>query len=602
MASEVTGLARKNKYKKKALDRENASLNINLDGSLLEMYANYAISENGNIHFSMINNLYRLLLMVSDAPISMNERSIALKKFTISVLRAKIEKHVLNKQALLSIGLNETGIRPDLLNAESFKELGDGEVQWVEETILNYVNLSTVNNTVRKMQDICQDYITSDPTEKIAKAKEVQSINDELHTQFRRNAMNLDNQDDRFTLSDMNQSVDRTIAEMNKPSYSLVTGIQAFNDILGGGAKGGKCYCLFGLPGEGKTVTLLNLLYQMKVSNKSYVCRDKTKRPALVLLTMENKVSDIIATLFSIVTGNGDIAEYTAEDAIKIMNSKGLGVSPDNPIEIIVRYKPVNSITTSYCYTLIEDLKDEGCETIGFFLDYVMRIKPEQWDSEERFRLGNVTNELCNLAKYYDIPVITASQLNRNAASIIDECRDSNKMNIVRKMGRSLIGESIQIDQNVDASIFLAPEYTTGPNGEDIKWMGIKLGKHRYPIFTEQTVFYIPFMSGSQVGFEMDLGGRRKTKKSLNFNEEIDWTKEAKHVYTFGGGVTKHIINEDPKDIILGGDIRNNTDHSEILKRTEDYEAMAAFWPKENGKLKIMRVINDHLPWEKMTA
>ena len=600
--AEATGLARKNKYKKKALEREDMSLNINLDGSLLEMYANYAISENGNIHFSMINNLFRLLLMVSDAPISMNERSMALKNFTISALRAKIEKHITNKQALLSIGLGECGIRPDLLNADSFKELGDGEVEWVEDTILNYTNLTTVNNSVRQMQDVCQDYITSDPTERIARAKDVQAMNDELHTQFRRNAMNLDSQDDRFTLSDMNQSVDRTIAEMNKPSYSLVTGIQAFNDILGGGAKGGKCYCLFGLPGEGKTVTLLNLLYQMKVSNRSYVCKDKTKRPALVLLTMENKVSDIIATLFAIVTGNGDIAQYSSEDAIKIMNSKGLGVTPDNPIEIIVRYKPVNSITTSYCYTLVEDLKDEGYETIGFFLDYVMRIKPEQWDNEERFRLGNVINDLCNLAKYYNIPVITASQLNRNAAAIIDDCRDSNKMNIVRKMGRSLIGESIQIDQNVDASIYLAPEYITGPDGEDMKWMGIKLGKHRYPIYTEQTVFYIPFMPGSQVGFEMDLGGRRKTKKTLNFNEEVDWTKEAKHVYTFGGGVTKHTINEDTDELIVGGDIRNNTDHSEILKREEEYEAMAANWPKENGKLKVMRVINSHLPWEKVAA
>ena len=87
-----TGLARKNKYKKKALERENASLNINLDGSLLEMYANYAISENGNIHFSMINNLYRLLLMVNNSTIAMNERSLALKNFTSAVLKAKIEK------------------------------------------------------------------------------------------------------------------------------------------------------------------------------------------------------------------------------------------------------------------------------------------------------------------------------------------------------------------------------------------------------------------------------------------------------------------------------------------------------------------------------
>ena len=176
--AEATGLARKNKYKKKALEREDMSLNINLDGSLLEMYANYAISENGNIHFSMINNLFRLLLMVSDAPISMNERSMALKNFTISALRAKIEKHITNKQALLSIGLGECGIRPDLLNADSFKELGDGEVEWVEDTILNYTNLTTVNNSVRQMQDVCQDYITSDPTERIARAKEVQAMMD----------------------------------------------------------------------------------------------------------------------------------------------------------------------------------------------------------------------------------------------------------------------------------------------------------------------------------------------------------------------------------------------------------------------------------------
>ena len=169
-------------------------------------------------------------------------------------------------------------------------------------------------------------------------------------------------------------------------------------------------------------------------------------------------------------------------------------------------------------------------------------------------------------------------------------------------MGRSLIGESIQIDQNVDASIYLAPEYTTGPNGEDIKWMGVKLGKHRYPIYTDQTVFYVPFLSNSQVGFEMDLGGRRKTKKTLNFNEEVDWTKEAKHVYTFGGGVTKHTINDDSNELIVGGDIRNNTDHSEVLRRVEEYEAMAATWPKENGKLKVMRIVTEHLPWEKVTA
>ena len=47
-------------------------------------------------------------------------------------------------------------------------------------------------------------------------------------------------------------------------STKLKTGIQAINRSLNGGFENDRCYIYLGLPGEGKSSTLLNLTLQIK--------------------------------------------------------------------------------------------------------------------------------------------------------------------------------------------------------------------------------------------------------------------------------------------------------------------------------------------------
>ena len=61
-----------------------------------------------------------------------------------------------------------------------------------------------------------------------------------------------------------------------------------FNHLLGGGFEGTKVYCLYGLQGEGKSTTLLNLALQIKQYNKRY----KTNKGRISLPLFLNSISN----------------------------------------------------------------------------------------------------------------------------------------------------------------------------------------------------------------------------------------------------------------------------------------------------------------------
>jgi hypothetical protein len=146
-------------------------------------------------------------------------------------------------------------------------------------------------------------------------------------------------------------------------------------------------------------------------------------------------------------------------------------------------------------------MEDEGFECIAFFMDYLMRIKPVEYTGDSYADLGIVTDEFKTCAMLKDIPFITASQLNREAAKIIDEGRDKNQANIIKRLGRATIGDSIQIDRNLDAVIILVPEVS--PTGE--RFMAYKLTKKRYEIFTNKLSIYQPFYGPTTIALVEDI-------------------------------------------------------------------------------------------------
>ena len=81
----------------------------------------------------------------------------------------------------------------------------------------------------------------------------------------------------------------------------MICGMQGLNEMVGGGFESGRVYMLLGITGIGKSISLLNLVYQLKRYNRNYKTKDPTKTPCIVLLTMENTV---VETILNIIRNN----------------------------------------------------------------------------------------------------------------------------------------------------------------------------------------------------------------------------------------------------------------------------------------------------------
>ena len=210
---------------------------------------------------------------------------------------------------------------------------------------------------------------------------------------------------------------------------------------------------------------------------------------------MENGVKESVERLFSMCVGSG-MLNYTLDDAIDILKNQGnLRLNNDDPIDIIIKFKPNLSVDTSYLYTLTEDLEDEGYEVICVLQDYIKRIRSVEggFGGDLRLQLGAIINEFKTFATLKNIPVITASQLNRIATSSIDEARTKNKADLVRLIGRSNVGESNLIIENSDWIGLIAPE----KDKEHNRYLGVQRVKSRYYINNDLHTCFIPYVGNT---------------------------------------------------------------------------------------------------------
>lgn len=310
-----------------------------------------------------------------------------------------------------------------------------------------------------------------------------------------------------LSLSD-DEQFEATVAHMYNRSISgsnkLKSGIQAINRSLNGGFENDRCYIYLGLPGEGKSSTLLNLTLQLKANNKDIKTKDPTKRPTILFLTMENTLNETLERVFGILVSDEDISEFGDHmEILKLLKQNGLAVTNDSPIDIEFRFLPSNSVDTDYLYTLYDELNANGQEVICLVQDYIKRIRPRDFKlmgGDMRIALGAVVDEFKEFAIAKHIPVITASQLNRDAAKIIDDGRNKNDADLVRKVGRSNIGESTLITENADSAFIIVPEI--GADGR--RYLGISNAKKRFKNQSAQW-FYIPYSNERPLELLQDI-------------------------------------------------------------------------------------------------
>lgn len=495
--------SRGGKYKSSApiIEQREPMVISGMSDALMSAFCAYTLSSNQNIHRYSMNNLHKLMNMLNKDAFVDKPQIDQKFKFLLVALEGKVEKGI-SGDLLLHFINTRIDIKPFINDESIMQELTNETISFVEGSISSFLDYMAFDASLDSLGTLCKDYSEADFRQRRPILDEVKVEIFSLATEFRRNEAANSSSSTRFRLSKMNESVEEIHKYLKNPSNMLVTGMKGFNEILGGGFQKTRLYCLFSLAGEGKTVSMVNLLYQVWKYNKGFKTKDPTRKPCIVLLTMENLVVEYVNSLFHVVTQGKSIRECdSADEVLEEFKNRKFEYMGDNDIEIVIDYKPVHSKDTRYMYEMVEELEDEGFETIAFFMDYLMRIRPSEYTKDNYTDLGNVSNDFKTFAILKDIPVITASQLNREGAKIVDERRGSNKIDIVKDLGRSNIGDSINIDRNLDCSIMLLPE--TKSDGS--RYMGFQLTKARYEVQSLLRAFFQPIYPTSKIAFVEDL-------------------------------------------------------------------------------------------------
>ena len=128
---------------------------------------------------------------------------------------------------------------------------------------------------------------------------------------------------------------------------------------------------------------------------------------------------------------------------------------------------------------------------------------------------SDVTNELKVFAAEKDIPVITNSHLNRDASRIIEDGERKQNQDIGKLLGKSNIGESMLMIDNLDCAIIITLDYDSDGN----RYMAFNMVKMRTK--TNRTYIAQPFYTNSTIRLVEDFGGIPQFKESIHANAEL---------------------------------------------------------------------------------
>lgn len=438
-----------------------AKIPINFDLASLDLMCSFVLSENRNVKKGQYINLRNLIEMLDMEKYINDQEKYKRVLFIKKGLEARLLKGLINPVTIIKY-INGGIMDDDIIDIHSFVSLSNSEIEWINETVSTSLSYSFIYMEADRAIELFTRFKASDYTTISTIVQEIELFIAEMNSKFRKAKVEK-NTDRTFSLQDesFRAIISDVYDELNSKYRKLITGMQGFNQMIGGGFENTRVYLFVGLTGIGKSLSLLDFAYQIKKYNKGFRAKDPTKIPCIVYLTMENTVTESVQRLFQMAVGSDiNMGDYTAEEVANMMQTTGeLYLTNDSPIDIIIKYRPNRSEDTSYLYTMTEDLEDEGYEVICVIQDHVKRIRSVEYQPEVRFELGSVINEMKTFAQIKDIPVITVTHVNREGARIIDNSAVTSKTDLTRQLGKAFVGESMLMLDNVDFASILNVEY-----------------------------------------------------------------------------------------------------------------------------------------------
>ena len=498
----------------KGYNRSYDKAKINLDLNTLNIFCRYILQDPRLIRMEHLVQLRRLLNIIDPSTYENDPDKVKRINYLYKALEARLDYNLTDRELILTHINGGISFPVDFLDYDNLA-MDKANVIYCHKLVEDTLKFSFFYNDTDILQDLITQFKTVDISKRASIVMSTEQIIDRIKNNFRKCHVEQNLNDVTFSLEDgtFESAVTDTYNMVTNPSRRLFTGMQGLNELIGGGFESGRVYMLLGVAGVGKSLTLLNIITQLKKYNTGIRGKDPTKTPCIVLLTMENTVVETITRMFDMVVDNSmGMGNYELGEVIyKMRTEGGLAITETSPLDIVVRYKPNRSVSTDYLYTLYDDLMDQGKEPVCFIQDHIKRIRSIDGNSDLRLELGDIVNEFKVFAAEKDIPVVTVSHLNREATRILEEAARKGNQESGKLIGKSNTGESLLMIDNLDCGITISRDY----DKDGVCHMCFHRIKMRDRGSARDYIAY-PFLLDNPIRLVEDFGGVPQFKESLH--------------------------------------------------------------------------------------
>jgi hypothetical protein len=521
---------------------------INIDLQTLNILCRYVIQSPRLIRMEHLVNLKRLIYSIDESTYENDPEKIKRIKFILKALEARLDYNLTDMELILNHINGGISFEVEFIDYDNIN-LDRNNIEYCHNLVQELLQYSFFYNEIDNIQDLLTRFKTTDISKRTPIIKDTKVILDRLNNEFRKATVDSNVNDVTFSLEDgvFESAITDTYNMITNPSRRLYTGMQGLNEMIGGGFESGRVYMFLGVAGVGKSLTLLNLINQIKKYNTNVRPKDPTKIPCIVLLTMENTVVETITRLFDMVVDDANnMSNYDLSEVIyKMRNEGGMRISESSPLDIVIKYKANRSCSTDYLYTLYDDLLDRGREPVCFIQDHIKRIRSVDRQSDLRLELGDIVNEFKVFAAEKDIPVITVSHLNREATRILEEAARKGNQDSGKLIGKSNTGESLLMIDNLDCGITIARDY----DRDGLMYMTFHRIKMRDKGSTREYIAQ-PFLPDNSIKLIEDFGSIPQFKESIHTIPGMN-PNSSSHIKLDSTSSLNNIIdglNNNPKD------------------------------------------------------
>ena len=470
-------------YDPRAVLGDKYILPVHFGLEILDIFCSYVIDiDNEYISHNALENA-KVLFEILDKRSYMNNDSLKARlQYIELVLDARInlnldKKSLINQHVLMNCDSTlKSIIEEEILKGPAKTQLNSDVAKYINDLV--YENLSEGYSILynQKLMDLFDKKENGYFKSLTDYTNAFKKLLNEINTNTR-NIERYKREGKGFDLSEKTiiREAKKVYRDLTKPSNKLKTGIQALNKMLNGGFESGRSYVFMGLTGVGKSIVLLSIANWIRKYNK--LPKKGNMKQAVLFISQENSKNETFERLFNLNINGTDIRELTEEDLIKNIRKSDMIVS-DNDINLKFLEFSDREIGVTDIDAMIVDYERDGIEIIAVVQDYIEKLRPKQNYSELRHALGSNATELSELAKKWQIPVITAAQLNRLASSVVDNAIANNKKNTTKLLGRQNVSEAWSMITNSDCCIIINREVDDTSDVEK-QYLGFKLEKFR---------------------------------------------------------------------------------------------------------------------------